>query len=66
MERTYEIDDWFDLAQNPQGTLEVNGTRVPYVTMKNEPESTDPNILDTRYRDALDRLYTLWQENRLK
>jgi len=66
MERTYGQDDWFDLAPNPQGTVEVNGTRVPYVTMKNEPESTDPNILDTRYREALDRLYTLWQENRLK
>lgn len=66
MERTYGQDDWFDLAPNPQGTVEVNGTRVPYVTMKNEPESTDPNILDTRYREALDRLYTLWKGNSLK
>ncbi|HCP32607.1 TPA: hypothetical protein DIT45_05135 [Candidatus Acetothermia bacterium] len=66
MERTFRQDDWFDLAPNPQGTLEINGTRVPYVTMKNEPESTDQAILDTRYRDALDRLYTLWKESSLK
>lgn len=64
MEQTYGTDDWFDIAPEPHGTLTVNEISVPYVTMGNEPESTDPEVLDTRYQDALDRLYTLWQKSR--
>jgi hypothetical protein len=64
MERMYAVDDWLEIAPQPEGDLDINGVLVPYVTIKNEPESTDPNILDTRYREALDRLYTLWKENR--
>lgn len=65
MERIYGTDDWSKLATEPQGTLEVKGIRIPYVTMLNEPESTDPDVLDARYRDALDRLYALWRVSRL-
>ncbi|MCK4245725.1 hypothetical protein KAX14_00640, partial [Candidatus Bipolaricaulota bacterium] len=64
MKQTYRDDDWFDLTSTPHGTLDVNGIPVPYVTMKNEPESTDLDVLDARYKDALDRLYVLWRESR--
>ena len=60
MKMTYGNDDWPKIAPSPQGTLNVKGIEVPYVTMKNEPESTDPNVLGPRYSAALDRLYSLW------
>jgi len=37
----------------------VKEIEVPYVTMLNEFELTDPDLLDRRYRPALDRL---WEE----
>jgi len=64
MERTYETDDWEDLASGPDGFLTANGVRVPFVTMRNEPESTEPTVLDERYAAALDRLYALWCRTR--
>ena len=57
MERTYGTDDWQTLAGKPQGTLTVNGIDIPYATMPNEPESTDPAVLSARYRAALAPLY---------
>ncbi|MEA3239319.1 MAG: hypothetical protein U9Q94_06015, partial [Candidatus Bipolaricaulota bacterium] len=50
MEATYGIDDWFNIAPAPHGTIAVNGLNVPYVTMNNEPESKDPQVLGPRYR----------------
>jgi hypothetical protein len=32
---------------------------VPFVTMNNEPESTDPAVLEQRYASALGRLWEL-------
>ncbi len=64
MKTTYGNDDWPKIASSPQGTLNVKGIEVPYVTMGNEPESTDPDILEPRYRAALDRLYSLWSAPR--
>lgn len=64
MERTYGTDDWETLASGPDGFVTANGVRIPYVTMHNEPESTDPVVLDARYATALDRLYTLWRKRR--
>ncbi len=61
MERVYRRDDWFDLAPQPAGYLEVQGIRVPYVTMDNEEESTDPVVLDGRYGAALRTLWDLVQ-----
>ncbi len=55
----YDINDWHDLTQGrPAGCLDVNGLQVPFVTMNNEPESTDPHVLEERYAAALG---TLWQ-----
>ena len=64
MIRTYARDDWPKLASGSQGFLDLDGLRVPYVTLQNEPESTDPDVLDRRYGDALGRLFALWQGNR--
>ena len=64
MERTYGIDDWDSIAGETHGTIEVQGIRVPYATMHNEPESTDPLVLRRRYGDALRPLYDLWRETR--
>jgi thymidylate kinase len=64
MKTTYGNDDWPKIASSPQGTLNVKGIEVPYVTMGNEPESTDPDILGPRYKVALDRLHRLWKESR--
>lgn len=64
MKTTYGNDDWPKIASSPQGTLSVQGIEVPYATMGNEPESTDPDILGPRYRDALDRLHSLWSARR--
>ncbi len=64
MERTYGSDDWVAVAGEPYGTIEVRGIRVPYATMHNEPESTDPLVLSGRYTDALGPLYDAWRAAR--
>lgn len=63
----YSEHDWLDLTgEKPGGYVEVHGLRVPFVTMNNEPESTDPKVLDKRYREALNILYELCYEKRLR
>jgi len=57
MEKTYGTDDWFDLAPDPVGEIDVRGIRIPYATMDNEPESKDPAVLGPRYRGALSPLF---------
>ncbi|MDD5264574.1 MAG: hypothetical protein PHU43_07030 [Candidatus Bipolaricaulis sp.] len=59
MERTYGVDDWSRLAPDASGLLDVRGHRIPYVTMGNEPESTDPRVLGTRYAHALGLAFAL-------
>jgi hypothetical protein len=60
MERTYGTDDWGDLTGGaPRGFLAVGDRNVPFATLANEPESTDPAILGPRYRTALDALFAL-------
>jgi thymidylate kinase len=61
MERTYGTDDWDTLAGEELGTLEINGRRIPYACLLNEPESTDPVVLGNRYRRTLGPLYALWR-----
>ncbi|MBN1484088.1 MAG: hypothetical protein JXA37_05150 [Chloroflexia bacterium] len=63
MERVYSLDDWSELAPAPAGYLDIGGAHVPYVTMDNEPESTDPTVLDERYGTAL---RTLWDLTRAR
>jgi len=59
MESTYGVDDWHSLTDGPLGWIDVNGLRVPYATMGNEPELTDPKALAARYRSALQPLHDL-------
>ncbi|MCX6550700.1 MAG: hypothetical protein NTY02_06800 [Acidobacteria bacterium] len=54
----YDVNDWEALTGGASsGTLDVNGLTVPFVTMKNEPESTDPAVLEERYATALGQLW---------
>ncbi len=62
MERTYGVDDWKTLAGETHGTIEIRGIQVPYATMPNEPESTDPIVLSERYASALGPLYDAWRK----
>ena len=57
MEGTYREDDWKTIAPAPSGRISVDGVQIPYVTMVNELELTDPALLDKRYHAALDRLW---------
>ncbi len=68
MHQVYAQDDWAALTGGPAGCLAVaplerssGAILVPYVTMPNEPESTDPAVLDCRYRQALSALMARWQ-----
>jgi hypothetical protein len=65
MERTYGEDDWSAITGGkPNGYLHIRGNTVPFVTMFNEPESTDPRVLDRRYGYALMTLKLLWDRIR--
>jgi len=56
----YDINDWETLTGGSgSGTFDVNGLAVPFVSMSNEPESTDPAVLEERYATALSRLWEL-------
>lgn len=62
MERMYAHDDWDEITSGPRGYLQIRGLAVPYVTMLNEPESTDPDVLDARYHEALEALWQLYSQ----
>lgn len=56
----YDTNDWAALTEGaPAGWLHLNGVDVPFVTMNNEPESTDPAVLEERYAAALGELWAL-------
>ncbi len=56
----FRDNDWAEItAGAPDGWLTLAGVRVPFVSMNNEPESTDPLVLRDRYADALGRLMEL-------
>jgi hypothetical protein len=56
----YDTNDWDELTGGqPAGHLDINGLRVPFVSMNNEPESTDRAVLEERYAGALERLWQL-------
>ncbi len=58
----YQINDWHKLTQNKDsGFLEFHGIKMPFITMKNEPELTDPKLLDERYGSALQKLWNLYK-----
>jgi len=57
----YSDHNWLELTKNePNGYLMVQGLKIPFVTMNNEPESIDPVVLKKRYGDALTKLFELY------
>ncbi|MFH1829279.1 MAG: hypothetical protein ABH871_00685 [Pseudomonadota bacterium] len=60
MEHFYKIDDWTEYTSaKADGTLDVNGVSVPFVTMNNEPELKEHGPLAKRYGPALKKLMNL-------
>jgi hypothetical protein len=54
----YDTNDWDELTGGRwSGRLSLSGINVPFVSMNNEPESTDPAVLEDRYAAALGRLW---------
>ncbi len=53
----FRDNDWPQMTGGaPDGRLDIAGASVPFVSMNNEPESTDPAVLGERYGRALGRL----------
>jgi hypothetical protein len=58
----FRDNDWEAITGGaPDGSLVVAGARVPFVSMNNEPESTEPLVLRDRYAGALGRLMELYR-----
>jgi hypothetical protein len=56
----FRDNDWAAITGDaPDGWLDLRGVGVPFVSMVNEPESTDPLVLRERYAHALGRLLEL-------
>jgi hypothetical protein len=56
----FRDNDWARITGGaPDGRLALRGVQVPFVSMLNEPESTDPAVLGPRYAAALGRLREL-------
>ena len=58
----FRDNDWDALTDGaPDGYLQLAGACIPFVTMNNEPESTDASVLRWRYARALGRLLQLYR-----
>jgi len=58
----FRSNDWEEMTGGARaGWLEVGPIRVPFVSMNNEPESTEPAILGRRYAAALSTLLDLYR-----
>ena len=56
----FRDNDWDTITKGaPDGWLDLAGVRVPFVSMLNEPEASDPDVLCERYAQALGRLMEL-------
>jgi hypothetical protein len=67
MDKFYPYDDWSQFTSGKkEGVLDIAGVKVPFVTMNNEPESKDPDILDERYSNALGALWDLYSQTMKK
>ena len=56
----YSDHNWPELTHSESfGHVTTQGLKIPFVTMNNEPESTDPVVLEKRYGDALNKLFEL-------
>lgn len=60
----FRDNDWRALTGGaPHGWLSCAGESLPFVSMPNEPESTDPAVLGPRYQNALELLRQLRWSN---
>ncbi len=67
MERFYRDDDWNRLTRSEShGHIEIDGVKIPFVTLDNEEESKDPVVLEARYEAALQTLLGLWVKKQEK
>ncbi len=58
----FRENDWAAITGGaPDGRLALAGVTVPFVSMPNEPESTDQAVLRSRYGRALGRLLELYR-----
>lgn len=56
-------NDWAKITNNKEsGLLDLNGEKVSFVTMNNEPESKDPVVLGPRYSKALKELWRVYSK----
>ncbi len=59
----YRKHDWLELTDNKEsGYLTVNGVKVPFVTMNNEPELPPGPEIAKRYENALNSLFSLYDK----
>ncbi|MFH0798925.1 MAG: hypothetical protein V2A66_01945 [Pseudomonadota bacterium] len=65
LEHFYSKDDWETMTSGKEeGHLEINGIKVPFVTMENEPELKEHDALTARYRPALAKLMKIYEAGR--
>jgi len=58
----FRHNDWDAITGGaPDGYLQLTGANVPFVSMPNEPESSDAAVLRRRYAGALGRLLHLYR-----
>jgi len=61
MVRFGEKQDWLEITEGKDsGSLELNGVKVPFVTMNNEPELAPGPEIGERYKGALNKLFELF------
>lgn len=63
-EAFYIENDWKKITSSKRsGQIEINGIKIPFVTVNNCPESTDPKVLEERYGPSLRELMKLYRAN---
>jgi hypothetical protein len=62
MNAYYQEHDWHELTdKKPFGYIEMQGLKVPFVTVWNIPESHDFKVLEERYGAPIIKLWELYQ-----
>lgn len=67
LEYLYREVDWGQVSANSPEFVEIQGIQVPYVVFENEDDVTTERgeALANRLKDTLDRLWQLYEQNRL-
>jgi len=61
MEYYYKTHDWYELTDKKEnGTIDIKGINIPFVTVWNIPENHDFSVLEGRYGPALQTLWKLY------